>query len=64
MWHQCLLFEGVPHGAAHWLSQQGQEYLATPFPGVCPTIKSLIIMKERGHTAELMLPCLKCEQCE
>lgn len=45
-------------------SQQGQQYLATPFPGVSPTIKSLIIMKERGRTTELVLPYLKCEQSE
>lgn len=58
-----FLFECVPapHGAAHWASQQAQQYLATPFPGISPTIKSLFITKERGCAAELVLPYLKCE---
>ncbi len=32
-------YASVPRGAAQWGSQQGLQYLSSPFPGVPPTIK-------------------------
>lgn len=45
----CWLFFApttVPCGDAQWGSQQGQQYLSSPFPGGPPTIKTLSLFMD------------------